>query len=351
MANITNVEYNLNYETVYLLSNPRPRSDTYNREGWFYMNHNTTNVSEQQCNINIYDMDKTQAQDNLNTYDASNFLFLQNIGSLYFDVTILSTSANIISTETVMNYYPYIVIGTKPDGINDLDVNFKSKMYIRYSPTNTDDVNDITELTYLYKGSRNIGYYLSPPPDEKSHFLTPFKYTSIEKNPASITNFNSEQIKQIWIETSPVSTPNSVSFILHKAGISSKGYINNYNRIFTFTNVKQNNITNKHELILHNQSLNGYTQAPINLYGRKSVVIYVNITATAGNPSKNLFLAYSPDDTNYYLDSTTVIVQEYNIPGTYTGCLQLNDVGYEFIKFYTIDTQISNVKIAYSTYD
>ena len=97
--------------------------------------------------------------------------------------------------------------------------------------------------------------------------------------------------------------------------------------------------------------MNGYTQAPINLYGRKSVVIYVNITATAGNPSKNLFLAYSPDDTTYYLDSTTVIVQEYNIPGTYTGCLQLNDVGYEFIKFYTIDTQISNVKIAYSTYD
>ena len=350
MANITNVEYNLNNENVYTLSNPKPRSDTYNRDGWFYMNHKITNVSDQQCNIKIYDMDDTQAADNLNTYDVSNFLFLQNIGSLYFDVTIMSTSANIISTETVMNYYPYIVIGTKPDGVNDLDTNFKSKMYIRYSPTNTDDVNDITELTYLYKGSRNIGYYLSPPSEDKSHFLTPFKYTSIERNPSSITNFNSEQIKKIWIETSPVSTPSSISFLLHKAGISSKGYVNNYNRIFTFSNVNQNNITNQEELILYNQPLNGYT-TPINLYGRNSVVIYANVTATAGNPSKNLFIAYSPDNITYYLDSTTVIVQEYDIAGTYTGCLQLNDVGYQFIKLYTTDVQITNVKIAYSTYN
>ena len=56
------VEYYLNNEDVYLNSKPYPRSDSYGRDGWFYMNTQAISGQTQAdriCNVNIYNEEST----------------------------------------------------------------------------------------------------------------------------------------------------------------------------------------------------------------------------------------------------------------------------------------------------
>ena len=76
------VEYYLNNFDVYTQSKPYPRSDTYGRDGWFYMNTEPITgdtQADQVCNINIYNELSAKVQDE---QDISNYLQVENIDCL-----------------------------------------------------------------------------------------------------------------------------------------------------------------------------------------------------------------------------------------------------------------------------
>jgi len=348
--NKTEVTYYLNNRTIYADSDPPPRSDTYGRNGWFYTNYKQTGtISDQQCNINIYNIDDTRATD---AFDSNNFLFLSNIRSLYFEFTSLNTNTTNLSTETVMDYYPYLVIGTKTksDGA-DLSADFRSKIYLKISPTDNTGVTDKNELTYLYRNGKNVIYFREKPLDKEQTYQTIFKNEFSERDPSNNDNIELEQISKIWIETKGFPTAFTTGFILHEAGLASKNFTNNFYRVFKFENILTNLITNNEELVLHNANLSGLTANKISTYGYKNCVILADVTATTGSPQKDIFLSYSMDDVSYYTDSKNIICQEFGTTGTYTGVITLENVGFQYIKIYADDAHITNVKIAYSVYN
>ncbi|VVU95717.1 hypothetical protein CPAV1605_1472 [seawater metagenome] len=350
--NITKVNFFLNNREQYLYSNPDPRSDTYGRDGWYYSNYKDTGtIADQQCNICFYNVDDTRAT---NIEDKNNFLFLSDINSLYFEFTSMNTNQTNLSTETVMDYYPYIVIGTIPNGsASDLPTlpngeTYRSLIYLKISPTDPADITDDDELTYLYKNGRNVIFYREKAHDKNDTYQVPFKNVFFERGTGNRDNINSEQIKKIWIETKgfPVST--TTDFILHEAGIKSQNFPNNFNRIFTFSNIITNSLTNNEELVLHNGALTGLTPFQIQPYGYKNVLILIEITATSGQPQKNAFLSYSTDNISYYTDSDNITCQEFGSAGIYTGIRRIENVCCQHIKVYADDPQITNVKVAFS---
>ena len=348
--NITKVNYFLNNREQYLLSNPDPRSDTYGRDGWYYSNYKDTGtIADQQCNICFYNIDDTRATE---TEDSSNFLFLPNINSLYFEFTSMNTNQTNLSTETIMDYYPYIVIGTIPDGSSsDLSTDFRSKIYLKISPTDPVDITDDNDLTYLYKNGRNVIFYREKAHDKNNTYQVPFKNVFFDRGIGNNDNINTEQIKKIWIETKgfPIST--TTDFILHEAGLKSQNFTNNFNRIFTFSNIITNSLTNNEELVLHNGPLVGLTQFQIQPYGYKNVIILIELTATSGQPQKDVFLSYSTDNITYYTDSDNIICQEFGSAGTYTGIRRIENPCCQHIKVYANDPHITNVKVAFSMSD
>jgi len=357
--NITTVKYSLNNRNVYTHSIPEPRSDTYGRDGWYYSNYkNTGSIIDQKCNICIYDRDDTRATEN---EDSGNFLYFPEIRSLYFEFTSLNTSTTNASTQTIMDYYPYIVIGTVPAGnATDLPTlpngeTYRSLIYLKISPTEftvspAPPVN-VNDLTYLYKGGKNVIYYNEKALDKSETYQIPFKYQSIDRATGNTDNIAEEQIKKIWIETKGFSERNTTGFILHEAGLSSRNFINDFDRIFTFSNILTNLITNNEELVLHNSSLSGLTPFQIQTYGYKNCIVLIGATATAAQAQINVFLSYSTDNVNYYTDSENILCQEFGTAGYYTGVKRLDNVGFQHIKAYCTDSTVTNVKVVYSLYD
>ena len=357
--NITTVKYTLNNQDVYLHSIPPPRSDTYGRDGWFYSNYrNTGTIADQKCHICIYDVNDTRATE---AADNGNFLFFPEIRSLYFEFTSLNTNITNLSTETIMDYYPYVVIGTNPQGDGkDLPTlpngeTYRSLIYLKISPTAftvppATPIND-NDLTYLYRGGKNVIYYNQPALDKEDTYQVRFKNQFFERATTNTDDINNEQITKIWIETKGFPEEQTTSFILHEAGLSSINFNNNFDRIFTFSNILTNLITNNEELVLHNASLTGLTPIQITTYGYKNCIILIGITATTGAPQKNAFLSYSTDMINYYTDSDNIVCQEFGSAGYYTGVKRLDNVGFQHIKIYVDDPHVTNVKVVYSLYD
>jgi len=357
--NITKVNYFLNYQEPYLLCNPFPRSDTYGRDGWFYSNsEDTGTISDQQCNICFYDINDTRAT---SVNDSSNFLYLPNIKSLYFEFTSMNTNITNLSTETIMDYYPYVVIGTVPAGnASDLPTlpngeTYRSLIYLKISPTEFTvppaDPVDVNDLTYFYRNGRNVVYYEEEALDKDDTFQVRFKNVFTDRNQTNYDNINTEQIKKIWIETKGFPISQTTGFLLHEAGLASQNFKNNFNRIFTFSNIITNKVTNDEELVIHDGALTGLTPFQITTYGYKNCIIFANVTATAGASQKNIFLSFSPDNISYYTDSQNIICQEFGSAGTYTGVIRLENVGFQHIKLYNDDPQVTNVKISYSNYN
>ena len=356
--NITKVNYYLNNQEPYILSNPQPRSDTYGRDGWFYSNYKDTGtIADQQCNICFYSMLDTRATD---IFDSNNFLFLPNIKSLYFEFTSMNTNTTNLSTETIMDYYPYIVIGTKPAGTaSDLPTlpngeTYRSLIYLKISPTEIPTppaIIDENDLSYLYKNGRNVIFYKQKALDKSQTYQVPFNNPSTVRGTGNFDNINEEQISKIWIETKGFPVSQTTGFILHEAGIESQNFTNNFNRIFTFSNIKTNLVTNNEELVIHNGALTGLTPFQITTYGYKHCIIMIDATATAGQTQVNVFLSYSPDNITYYTDSDNIVCQEFGTAGTYTGVKRLQNVGFQHIKVYCDDSTVSAVKVAYSNFN
>lgn len=342
---LTEIEYYLNNERYYNECIPKPRSDTYGRDGWFYMNYLNSGV--QQCNFNIYNFQDSVADDSAN---SENFLYLNKIENIYFEITNTSTPPSNLSSETVMDYYPYIVIGTVPksDGY-DINLSYRSLIYYKISSTSATATAD--KLMYLYRNGRNIAYSHVAPIGKENIFSSNFKEFFTDRNIHNPDDLNTEQINNIWIESNNVTTPQSISFIVHEAGISSTNMLFNFNRVIKFKNILTNSITNREELILYNGALSGLSPFPIDTYGRTSCVILIEATAATGPSSKNAFLSYSLDNINYYTDSRNIILQEFGTATKYTGVQRLQNVGFQFIKIYIDDATITNVKIAYSVFD
>ncbi len=353
--NITKVNYFLNNREIYLYSNPAPRSDTYGRDGWYYSNYkNTGTISDQQCNICFYNVNDTRAT---NVTDEGNFLYLPNINSLYFEFTSMNTNITNLTTETIMDYYPYVVIGTVPEGnASDLPTlpngeDYRSLIYLKISPTDPADITNDNDLTYLYKNGRNVIYYKGKALDKNDTYQIPFKNIFYDRGTGNNDDINREQIKKIWIETKGFPISLTTDFILHEAGLESQNFTNNFNRIFTFSNIITNSITNNEELVLHNGPLTGLTSFQIQPYGYKHLIILVGVTATTGSPQKNIYLSYSTDNISYYTDSDNIICQEFGSAGYYTGVKRLQNVGFQHIKVYADDPHITNVKVVFSMYN
>ena len=342
---LTEIDYYLNNARYYEDSVPPPRSDTYGREGWFYMNYLNSGV--QQCNFNIYNYQDAIADD---VENSDNFLYLNKIENIYFEITNISTPPSNLSDETMMNYYPYIVIGTVPknDG-NDINANYRSLIFYKISSTSSTAASK--DLMYLYRNGRNIAYSNTAPVGKENIFSSSFKEYFVDRKTTNTDDLNTEQINEIWIESENVATSQSISFIVHEAGISSTNMLFNFNRVIKYKNILTNSITNQEELILYNAALSGLSPVAIETYGYKNCIILVNVTATAAQPQINIFLSYSTDGINYYTDSKNIICQEFGTAGTYTGVARIKNVGFQFIKFYCDDTTTSNVKIAYSVFD
>ena len=349
---IQTVEYYLNNEDVYLHSKPYPRSDSYGRDGWFY--RNTSPISGQTqvdrvCNINIYNEDSAKSG---GLEDLTNYFRVNNIGSLSLKLIINGTETTNDSTETVQSYYPFITIGTIPTGTNDLNLTYHALIHIKISPTAIADINDTNELIYFYKDANGLVYYRDKPNDLDGIFNDNFKTITIEQHASNDSTIKDEIIKDIFITSPPRTGASSVSFLLQEAEIKTTNMSSkNFTRKIKFKNIITNLVTNKSELILHNGSLSGLTGFPINTYGYKNVVIYCNVTATAGASQINVFLSYSSDDISYYTDSRNILCQEFGSPGTYTGVVRLKDVGFQFIKGYCTDSTVTNIKIAYSKFN
>lgn len=342
---LTEIDYYLNNARYYEASVPPPRSDTYGRDGWFYMNYLNSGI--QQCNFNIYNFQDSVADDSDN---SENFLYLNKIENIYFEITNTSTPPSNLSSETVMDYYPYIVIGTVPksDG-KDINLSYRSLIYYKISSTSPTAPAD--KLMYLYRNGRNMAYSHVAPIAKENIFSSNFKEFFTDRKLTNTDDLNTEQISNIWIESKNVTTPQSISFIVHEAGISSTNMLFNFNRVIKFKNVLTNSITNKEELILYNGTISGLSPFPIDTYGRTSCVILLEATAATGAVSKNAFLSYSLDNINYYTDSRNIILQEFGTATKYTGVQRLQNVGFQFIKIYIDDATITNIKIAYSVFD
>lgn len=349
---IQTVEYYLNNQDVYLDSKPYPRSDTYGRDGWFYMN--TAPISgqtqeERICNINIYNEESAKS---VGDDDLTNYLRVKNIGSLSLKLIINGTESTNLSTETIQSYYPFITIGTIPTGTNDLNLNYHALIHLKISPSTIADVNDSNELVYFYKDANGLVYYKDKPNDLNGIFNDNFKTITIEENPLNTSTINDEIIKDIFITSPARIEPISVAFLLQEAELKTTNMASkNFTRKIQFKNIITNLGTNKNELVIHNGALSGLTVFPIDTYGYKNVVIYCNLTATTGSPQKNIFFSFSSDDISYYTDSRNIICQEFGTPGVYTGVARLKDVGFQYIKFYNDDPHITNVKIAYSRFN
>ena len=353
------VEYYLNNQDIYLNSKPYPRSDTYGRDGWFYMNTQPISGQTQTdriCNVNIYNEESAKSVDD---NDLSNSLQLNNIKSLSLKLIINGLESTNDSTETIQSYYPFITIGLSPTGVNDLanadgstPPNYHALIHLKISPTVAADVTNNGELVYFYKDANGLMYYRNKPEDDDNIFNNNFKSIVIEENPSNSTDLNIGIVKDIFITSPPRDEALSVSFLLQGAEIQTKNMTSkNFNRKIEFKNILTNIITNKSELVLHDGALNGLTPYDINTYGYKNCVIYCNVTATTGSPQINVFLSYSSDDISYYTDSRNIICQEFGTAGTYTGVVRLQNVGFQFIKGYCTDSTVTNVKIAYSVYN
>ena len=353
------VEYYLNNQDIYLNSKPYPRSDTYGRDGWFYMNTQPISgqiQTDRICNVNIYNEESAKSVDD---NDLSNSLQLNNIKSLSLKLIINGNESTNNSTETIQSYYPFITIGLSPTGVNDLanadgstPPNYHALIHLKISPTVTADVTNNGELVYFYKDANGLMYYRNKPEDDDNIFNNNFKSIIIEENPSNSTDLNVGIVKDIFITSPPRDEALSVSFLLQEAEIQTKNMTSkNFNRKIEFKNILTNIITNKSELVIHDGALNGLTPYDINTYGYKNCVIYCDVTATTGSSQINVFLSYSSDDISYYTDSRNIVCQEFGSSGTYTGVVRLQNVGFQFIKGYCTDSTVTNVKIAYSVYN
>jgi|TARA_R110001592_G_scaffold232616_1_gene489986 hypothetical protein len=353
------VEYYLNNEDVYLNSKPYPRSDSYGRDGWFYMNTQAISGQTQAdriCNINIYNEESAKTTDDT---DLVNSLQLNNIKSLSLKLIINGNESTNDSSETIQSYYPFITIGLRPTGVDDLEnadgttpPNYHALIHLKISPTLTANVNNTDELIYFYKDANGLMYYKNKPEDDDNIFNDNFKNMVIEENPANNSDLNLDIVKDIFITSPSESEVFSVAFLLQEAELQTTNMTSkNFNRKIKFKNIVSNLITNKSELVIHDGALNGLTPIEINTYGYKNVVIYCNVTATAGASQINVFLSFSSDDISYYTDSRNIICQEFGSPGTYTGVIRIKDVGFQFIKGYCTDSTVTNVKIAYSKFN
>ena len=346
------VEYYLNKEDIYLNSKPYPRSDSYGREGWFYMNTQPISgqiQTDRICNINIYNEESAKSVDD---NDLSNSLQLHNIKSLSLKLIINGNESTNDSSETIQSYYPFITIGLSPTGTNDLNSNYHALIHLKVSPTATANVTSNKDLIYFYKDANGLMYYRNKPEDDDNIFNDNFKNIVVEEDPSNSTDLNIGIVKDIFITSPPSDEALTVSFILQEAELQTTNRTSkNFNRKIKFKNIVSNLITNKSELVLHDGALTGLTPIEINTYGYKNCVIYCNVTATTGSPQKDVFLSYSSDDISYYTDSQNIVCQEFGSAGTYTGVIRLQNVGFQFIKGYANDAHISNVKIAYSLYN
>lgn len=346
------VEYYLNKEDIYLNSKPYPRSDSYGREGWFYMNTQPISgqiQTDRICNINIYNEESAKSVDD---NDLSNSLQLHNIKSLSLKLIINGNESTNDSSETIQSYYPFITIGLSPTGTNDLNSNYHALIHLKVSPTATANVTSNKDLIYFYKDANGLMYYRNKPEDDDNIFNDNFKNIVVEEDPSNSTDLNIGIVKDIFITSPPSDEALTVSFILQEAELQTTNMTSkNFNRKIKFKNIVSNLITNKSELVLHDGALTGLTPIEINTYGYKNCVIYCNVTATTGSPQKDVFLSYSSDDISYYTDSQNIVCQEFGSAGTYTGTIRLQNVGFQFIKGYANDAHISNVKIAYSLYN
>jgi len=352
------IEYYLNNENIYLNSKPYPRSDTYGREGWFYTNTDAGNEpqTDQICNVNIYSELSAKSAD---INDLSNTLQVNNIKSLSLKLIINGNESTNDTTETIQAYYPFITIGIRPTGVNDLanadgstPPNYHALIHLKISPTLTDNVNNTEDLIYFYRDANGLMYYKDKPEDDDNIFNDNFKRVIVEENPSNTTDLNLGIIKDIFITSPPQNEIFSVAFLLQSAEIQTKNMTSqNFNRKIQFKNIVTNLVTNKSELVIHDGALNGFTNFQIKTYGYKNCVIFCNITATAAQPQINIFLSYSSDNINYYTDSRNILCQEFETAGTYTGVARLKDVGFQYIKAYSTDATITNAKIIYSVYN
>ncbi len=353
------IEYYLNNQDIYLNSKPYPRSDTYGRDGWFYMNTQPIagqTQADRICNVNIYNEESAKSVDD---NDLSNSLQLNNIKSLSLKLIINGNESTNDSTETIQSYYPFITIGLSPTGVNDLanadgstPPNYHALIHLKVSPTLTADVNSTKDLVYFYKDANGLMYYKNKPEDNNNIFNENFKNIVIEENPSNNSDLNIGIVKDIFITSPSEAEVFSVSFLLQEAELQTTNMTSkNFNRKIKFKNIVSNIITNKSELVIHDGALNGLTPLEINTYGYKNCVIYCNVTATTGASQINVFLSYSSDDISYYTDSRNIICQEFGSAGTYTGVVRLQNVGFQFIKGYCTDSTVTNVKMAYSVYN
>jgi len=164
------VEYYLNKEDIYLNSKPYPRSDTYGRDGWFYMNTQPIagqTQADRICNVNIYNEESAKSVDD---NDLSNSLQLNNIKSLSLKLIINGNESTNDSSETIQSYYPFITIGLSPTGVNDLNSNYHALIHLKVSPTLTADVTSTKELIYFYKDANGLMYYKNKPEDNDNIF-------------------------------------------------------------------------------------------------------------------------------------------------------------------------------------
>tara|TARA_R110001599_G_scaffold351679_1_gene584254 strand:+ start:1 stop:972 length:972 start_codon:yes stop_codon:yes gene_type:complete len=308
------------------------------------------------CNINIYNEESAKTTDDT---DLVNSLQLNNIKSLSLKLIINGNESTNDSSETIQSYYPFITIGLRPTGVDDLEnadgttpPNYHALIHLKISPTLTANVNNTDELIYFYKDANGLMYYKNKPEDDDNIFNDNFKNMVIEENPANNSDLNLDIVKDIFITSPSESEVFSVAFLLQEAELQTTNMTSkNFNRKIKFKNIVSNLITNKSELVIHDGALNGLTPIEINTYGYKNVVIYCNVTATAGASQINVFLSFSSDDISYYTDSRNIICQEFGSPGTYTGVIRIKDVGFQFIKGYCTDSTVTNVKIAYSKFN
>lgn len=346
------VEYYLNNSDLYPLSKPAPRCDTYGRDGWYYMNNPPIapdTMADMICNINIYNENSAKSYDN---QDISNFLQVNNIESLSMKLIINGLETTNDSSETIQSYYPYITIGTVPTGVNDLTVDYHSKINLYISPNGTSPVPSAQSLIYFYKDANGICYYKNKSRDTNGIFNNSFKNVEILQDINNTTDINIEVIKDIWINSPSKLDAYSVSFLLQEVELKTINMLSqNFTRKILFKKNVADSPTNKNELVLHDGPLFGLTAINITTLGFRHCIIMVNITATSGSPSKDVFLSYSSDNLNYYTDSKNIICQEFGIAGHYTGVVRLDNVGFQFIKVFANDPQITNVKIAYSVFN
>lgn len=349
-------ELYLNNQSSYIKSKPYPRSDTYGRDGWFYQN--TLPIPGQtqpdrKCNINIYNELSAKVQDD---QDISNFLQVGNIDSLSLKLIINGAETINNSTDTIQSYYPYITIGTVYQPSKDnYNLDYHSVIQLFISPTKNNTVNDSDELVYFYKNANAVVYHKNKPIDLNGMFNDNFKSViilgpTIPDNPP--LDINNETIKDIFITTPDDKAALTVAFLLQEAELVTKNMTSkNFTRKIKFKNIITSSITNTEELVLFNSALSGLSPLSINTYGRRHLVIYCNLTSSSGGTSKNVFLSYSSDNITYYTDSRNIICQEFDTPGTYTGTTRFRDIGFQYVKIYVDEPSVTNVKIAYSTYN